>query len=81
LSATVHGTFVGERVDSDFSSLVPPMLANDAYTTWDIGGGYRFGRYVSAFARVDNAGDADYMEPLGYPAWRRSARAGVKVGF
>jgi outer membrane cobalamin receptor len=81
LSAALHGTFVGERVDSDFASLVPPMVSNDAYATWDIGGGYRFGRRLTAFARVDNVSDADYMEPLGYPAWRRSARAGVKVGF
>jgi vitamin B12 transporter len=81
ISLSLHGTFVGERADSDFSSLVPAMLVNEGYTTWDLGGGYRFGRRITAFARVENLADADYMEPLGYPAWRRSARAGIKVSF
>jgi outer membrane cobalamin receptor len=80
-SLALHGTFVGERSDSDFSSLVPAMLSNESYSTWDLGGGYRFGRRVTAFARIDNLADADYMEPLGYPVWRRSARAGIKVTF
>jgi vitamin B12 transporter len=81
ISLDLHGTFVGRRVDSDFASFVPPLLFNDGYTAWDLGASCRVAARVTAFARVENLGDADYMEPLGYPAWRRSARAGVKVGF
>ena len=46
-----------------------------------VGGAYRATRHFTMFARIENIGDADYMEPLGYLAWKRSARAGVKVGF
>ncbi|MGH9346849.1 MAG: TonB-dependent receptor plug domain-containing protein, partial [Vicinamibacterales bacterium] len=81
VSLHVHGLLAGGRVDSDFSALVPAMLSNDGYATWDVGGRYRITRRVTAVVQVENAGDAEYMEPLGYPAWRRSARAGVRVGF
>jgi outer membrane cobalamin receptor len=81
VSLDVHGTFVGTRVDSDFSSLAPAMVSNEGYAVVDLGGSYRLARMITAFVRVENVGDSDYMEPLGYPAWRRTARAGVKVGF
>jgi vitamin B12 transporter len=77
----LHGTFVGQRVDSDFSSLAPAMTSNEGYAIFDLGGSYRLARRFTAFARVENVGDSDYMEPLGYLAWRRTARAGLKVGF
>jgi outer membrane cobalamin receptor len=35
LSADLTGVFIGQYVDSDFSSLVPPLLDNPGYTTWD----------------------------------------------
>jgi len=81
VSVDVHATFVGERVDSDFASLAPAMTSNEGYATFDVGGVYRVTRRFTMFARIENIGDADYMEPLGYLAWKRSARAGVKVGF
>ena len=34
-TADLAGVFVGRRVDSDFSSLEPPLLSNDGYATWD----------------------------------------------
>jgi vitamin B12 transporter len=77
----LHGTFVGERVDSDFSALAPPILSNEGYATWDLGASYRAWRRVTWFARVENLGDAEYMDPVGYPAWRRAGRLGVRVGF
>jgi outer membrane cobalamin receptor len=77
----VHATFVGERVDSDFAALVPPLLSNDGHTTWDAGVAYRITRHISFVGRVENLTDSEYMEPLGYPAWRRAGRLGVKVGF
>jgi vitamin B12 transporter len=80
-SLSVHGTFVGTRVDSDFSSLVPAMVSNDGYATWDAAVTYRVVRRVTVFMHVDNLADADYLDPLGYPAWRRSGRAGVRLSF
>ena len=34
-TADLTGVFIGRYVDSDFSSLQPPMLENPGYTTWD----------------------------------------------
>ena len=81
LSADVRGTFIGRRVDSDFSSLVPPILENSGYETWDTGASYRLAVRVTVFVRIENVGDRDYMDPLGYPAWRRTARTGVRFGW
>ena len=80
-SADVRGTFIGRRVDSDFSSLVPPIVENAGHQTWDAGASYRAAAPVTLYLRVDNVGSRDYMDPLGYPAWRRTARAGARVSW
>jgi len=80
-SADVHGTFIGRRVDSDFSSLVPPIVENVGYQTWDAGASYQITAPVTLYLRVDNVGDRDYMDPLGYPAWGRTARAGARLSW
>jgi vitamin B12 transporter len=79
--ADLHGTFIGRRVDSDFSSLVPPFVENTGYQTWDAGASCEIAAPVTLYLRVDNFGDRDYMDPLGYPAWKRSARAGARVSW
>jgi outer membrane cobalamin receptor len=80
-TAGIMGLFVGEYLDSDFSSLEPPLVENPGYTTWDLRLSYRFlGRLTGLFS-IDNLANADYMEPLGYPALGRAVRAGVRVGF
>jgi vitamin B12 transporter len=75
------GTFVGRRVDSDFSALEPPMTMNDGYARWDLRGSYRVSPRLAILGAVDNLGDADYMEPLGFPGLGRALRAGVRVAF
>ena len=80
-SADVHATLIGRRVDSDFSSLVPPIVENTGYQTWDAGASYEITGPVTLYGRVDNVGDRDYMDPLGYPAWRRTARVGARVSW
>jgi outer membrane receptor protein involved in Fe transport len=77
----VHGTFIGRRVDSDFSSLVPPIVDNIGYQTWDAGANYEITAPLTLYLRVENVGDRNYMDPLGYPAWRRTARAGARVSW
>jgi vitamin B12 transporter len=81
LSADVRGTFIGRRVDSDFSSLEPPIVENAGYHTWDTGASYRVTVPLTVYVRVENIGNHDYMDPLGYPAWRRAARAGARVSW
>jgi len=81
LSANVDGVFIGQFVDSDFSSLQPPIVRNDGYTTWNARVGWRVSRQLIGTLSIDNLADAEYMEPLGYPALRRAVRAGVRVAF
>jgi len=80
-NADVHGTFIGRRVDSDFSSLAPPIVESSGYQTWDAGASYLVAAPVTAYVRVDNVGNRDYMDPLGYPAWRRTMRGGIRVSW
>jgi vitamin B12 transporter len=80
-SANLAGVFISHYIDSDFSSLQPPLLENPGYSTWDARVVYRITRVISALLAIDNVGDADYMEPLGYQALQRAARVGVRVGF
>jgi len=80
-AADLRGTFIGRRVDSDFSSLVPPIVENAGYQTWDAGASYFVAAPLTLYVRVDNLADRDYMDPLGYPAWTRTARAGARVSW
>jgi outer membrane cobalamin receptor len=75
------GTFVGRRVDSDFSSLEPAITSNDGYALWDLRASARVTRRVSLTGALDNLTDRHYMEPLGYPALGRAVRGGIRVRF
>ena len=79
MSADLRGTFIGRRVDSDFSSLVPAIVENTGYATWDAGASYRLAPPVTIYLRIENLANRDYMDPLGYPAWQRTARAGARL--
>ena len=81
LTVDLNAVFVGRRVDSDFSSLVPAMVENDGYGLWDLRASYRLTGQLGIIGAIDNMFDADYMEPLGYAALGRAARVGLKVGF
>ena len=79
LSLSVAGVFVGPRVDSDFSALIPAMVENDGFSTWDATGAVRLTRALALTFAVMNLADADYMEPLGYVALGRRATVGVRI--
>jgi vitamin B12 transporter len=79
VSVDVTGTFIGRR--SDFFSFTTPVTSVDGYALWSVSGGYRVTPKATAYVRVDNLFDRDYMEPFGYQPWRRTASAGVRVGF
>jgi outer membrane cobalamin receptor len=81
LTVDVNGVFDGSYVDSDFASLQPPITSNPGYTTWDAHLSYKLLAQVAITAVFDNLANADYMEPLGYPALQRRIRAGLRVGF
>ena len=56
-------------------------MSNDGYATWDVRAAYRLAGRVAVTVAGDNISDADYMDPLGYPALGRAFRAGLRVGF
>ena len=75
VAADLTGLFVGRFVDSDFASLQPPILEHDSYTTWDARLSVKIVPRAVFLLSIDNLADADYMEPLGYPALGRAVRA------
>jgi outer membrane cobalamin receptor len=80
-TVTSNAIFLGRRVDSDFSSLVPPLISNPSYTKWDIGWNYRSGHRLTYFGVFENVLNQRYMEALGFPALRASYRAGARLAF
>ncbi len=70
------GTFVGRRTDSDFLGL--GFTSNPGYGKVDLAASYNFGRGVSAFGRIENLFDKKYQESLGYAAYRRAYRLGMR---
>lgn len=80
-TADLSLTRIGRFVDSDFSSLEPPILQNNGRTTLDTRATYRVSSRVTGLLAVDNLTGVDYQEPLGYATLRRAARVGVRVGF
>ncbi len=81
LAFDVTGTFIGSFVDSDFSSLEPPIVENPGWATWDARASWRLAPQIVALVAVDNLADRQYQQPLGYTALGRAARAGVRVEF
>lgn len=80
-SVDLDTTYVGARLDNDFSSLSPAITSSGDYWLWNLAARYRINARVEVFGRVQNLGDTQYMEPLGYPAWGRTAHAGLSVKF
>ncbi|HVZ21127.1 MAG TPA: TonB-dependent receptor [Vicinamibacterales bacterium] len=81
LTIDLDGVFVGHYVDSDFVSLVPPLLVGGGFSTWNARGAYKLTAKLSATVAVDNLTNAIYMQPLGYPALERAWRGGLRVRF
>lgn len=81
VTAGVTGVFVGRRVDSDFSSLDPPITSSGQYAVWDLRATVAITPRASLTAAIDNLTDAVYMEPLGYDALGRAVRGGVRLRF
>jgi vitamin B12 transporter len=78
--------FVGQRVDTDSSALQDAthpdgLLFNDGYTTVNANGDVRIARRTSVFVNIENLGDFQYMEPLGYRGLGRTARVGIRTTF
>lgn len=80
-SLDIDASYVGARLDNDFSSLSPALTSSGNYWLWNAAGRYRITPHIEGFARVQNLADRNYMEPLGYPAWGRTVHIGLNVKF
>ena len=75
------GRFSVGFVDSDCSSLQPPILEHPSYSTWDARLSFTVVPQAAILLSIDNLTNADYLEPLGYRALGRAVRLGLRVGF
>lgn len=81
MNVTSTTVFVGRRQDSDFVGLVPPLLWSSGYTDSDLSWSYRSVGHMTYFGSVENVLNEKYMQVLGYPALKRTCRAGIRLEF
>jgi len=72
----VNGRGKMSDIEPNFASTV---YANPGYAVVAIGGSFRVGHGIDAYARVTNLFDKSYEEALGYPALGRAAMIGVRI--
>jgi vitamin B12 transporter len=74
--ASVGGSFVGRRADSDFLGFGINHAAG--YARVDLGGWYAVNSRTTAYANVGNVFNKQYQEVVGYPALTANFRAGLR---
>ncbi|HKV37902.1 MAG TPA: TonB-dependent receptor [Blastocatellia bacterium] len=78
------GSILGWRRDLDpatfavFNSSGQPIF-NDGYAKVDWSGSYHFNKTLTAFGRIDNLLNQNYQEVLGFPAYKLTFVAGLKL--
>jgi vitamin B12 transporter len=75
-SASIGGSFVGRRPDSDFVDELVNHAAGYARIDWN--GWYAINSRITAYATVGNALNDHYNEVVGYPALTANFRAGMR---
>ena len=86
-TASLTGTFVSKRDDSDFlfdkdggtSLLLPNRNLDAAYQKVDLGGSYQVNRTLDVYADLQNVFRQHYDEAFGYPALPFTFRSGVRI--
>ena len=86
-TASLTGTFVGKRDDSDFlfdkdggtSLLLPNRNLDAAYQKLDVAGSYEVNHALSVYADLQNVLDQRYDEAFGYPALPFTFRSGIRI--
>ena len=73
--------YVGKRKDTDFDLFPAQVVTLDDYLLGSLRLGYRITPAVEAYARVENAFDADYQDVVGYNTMGRTAYAGLRLRF
>jgi vitamin B12 transporter len=86
-TASLTGTFVGRRDDSDFLSdkdfgptlLLPNRNLDGAYQKIDIGGIYQVSRTLSVYTDLQNVLSQHSAEAFGYPSLPFTFRSGIRI--
>jgi iron complex outermembrane receptor protein/vitamin B12 transporter len=86
-TASLTGTFVGKRDDSDFlfdkdggtSLLLPNRNLDAAYQQLDLGGSYAVSHALSVYADLQNVPGEHYDEAFGFPALPFTFRSGIRI--
>ena len=86
-TASLTGTFVGKRDDSDFlydrdggtTLFLPNRNLDAAYQKVDLGGGYQINTRVDVYADLQNVLDRHYDQAFGYPALPFTFRSGLRI--
>ncbi|HWF93123.1 MAG TPA: TonB-dependent receptor plug domain-containing protein [Terriglobales bacterium] len=88
--ASLSGTFVGKRDESDFLSdqffggpslLLPNRNLDAAYQRFDLSGSYRLTHYAELYSSAQNLFSQHYSETFGFPSLPLTFRAGMKFSF
>ena len=86
-TASLTGTFVGRRDDSDFLSdknggtslLLPNRNLDAAYQKVGIEGSYQINHVLSVYTDLQNVMSQHYAEAFGYPALPFTFRSGIRI--
>ena len=73
--------YVGRRRDTDFDLFPAATVTLRGYVLGSANLSYRLLPGLEAYARVENAFDADYQDVVGYNTPGRTAYAGLRVAF
>jgi vitamin B12 transporter len=87
--ASLTGTLVGKRDDSDFltdsnfgnSLLLPNRNLLGAYQRLELGGGYQLTPRLNIYANLQNLLSEHYYEGFGFPSLPLTIRTGIKLNF
>jgi vitamin B12 transporter len=72
-------SYVGKRRDTDFDSFPAQVVTLGDYVLGSLKLGYELSEQLEAYARVENAFNADYQDVIGYNTAGRTAYAGIRV--
>ena len=87
--ASLTGTLVGQRDDSDFltdsnfgtSLLLPNRNLLGGYERLELGGGYQITPRINIYTNMQNLLSEHYSEAFGYPSLPFTFRSGIKLNF
>jgi vitamin B12 transporter len=71
--------YVGERTDTDFDVFPAETVTLGDYVLASLNVAYRIAPAIEAYARVENALDADYQDVVGYNTPGRTVYAGLRL--